>query len=203
MVSFGGIMDKIIVLSNNDNAKPLVEWLANSQGYEVLLVHERIDLRFIEIHNPFFVISYNYRFIISEDIIKKMGNRIINLHISYLPWNRGSSPNFWSFIENTPKGVTIHRLEKGLDTGQIIAQKELFFDEEKETLSSTYSILNAEIIELLKNTWDDIKTGDYAMKPQTQTGSYHTISDLNNFLKNKTIDYGIKICELRQNLTSS
>ena len=201
MVSFGGIMDKIIVLSNNDNAKPLVEWLANSQGYEVLLVHERIDLRFIEIHNPFFVISYNYRFIISEDIIKKMGNRIINLHISYLPWNRGSSPNFWSFIENTPKGVTIHRLEKGLDTGQIIAQKELFFDEEKETLSSTYSILNAEIIELLKNTLDDIKTGDYAMKPQTQTGSYHTISDLNNFLKNKTIDYGIKICELKRYLT--
>ena len=27
----------------------------------------------------------------------------INMHISYLPWNRGFSPNIWSFIDNTPK----------------------------------------------------------------------------------------------------
>ncbi len=27
---------------------------------------------------------------------------IINLHISYLPWNKGAYPNVWSFIDETP-----------------------------------------------------------------------------------------------------
>ncbi|MCL0081308.1 hypothetical protein M1N64_03665 [Peptococcaceae bacterium] len=47
----------------------------------------------------------------------KFQGRAINLHISFLPWNRGADPNFWSFIENAPVGVSIHYLDEGIDTG--------------------------------------------------------------------------------------
>ena len=33
--------------------------------------------------------------------------KIINLHISFLPFNRGYYPNLWSHQEGTPSGVTI------------------------------------------------------------------------------------------------
>ncbi|MBQ3033656.1 MAG: hypothetical protein IJD28_04690 [Deferribacterales bacterium] len=57
-----------------------------------------------------FIISFGYHYMVHKDIVKKFENKIINMHISYLPWNRGADPNLWSILENTPKGVTIHRL---------------------------------------------------------------------------------------------
>ena len=68
------------------------------------------------------VISFGYKHIIKENIINACKNKIINLHISYLPYNKGANPNFWSFLDNTPKGVTIHYIDKGIDTGDILLQ---------------------------------------------------------------------------------
>jgi methionyl-tRNA formyltransferase len=65
--------------------------------------------------------------IINEDLVNKLKNPIINLHIGYLPFNRGFHPNLWSFLENTPSGVTIHEIDKGLNTGPIILQKQINF----------------------------------------------------------------------------
>ena len=67
--------------------------------------------------------SFGYRKIIHNKILKKLHKPIVNLHISYLPYNRGSHPAFWAFLDRTPSGVTIHELDKGIDTGKIIFQK--------------------------------------------------------------------------------
>jgi methionyl-tRNA formyltransferase len=50
---------------------------------------------------------------------------VINCHPSYLPYGRGSMPNIWSIIQtdSTLCGVTIHKMDKGIDTGNILAQK--------------------------------------------------------------------------------
>ena len=45
--------------------------------------------------------------------------------MSFLPYNRGSHPNFWSFIDDTPKGITIHEIDEGADTGNIVFQKKI------------------------------------------------------------------------------
>ena len=147
---------------------------------------------------PKIIVSYNYSFIIPEQIINFMGGNIINLHISYLPWNRGSSPNIWSFIDDTPKGVTIHKVEVGLDTGDIIFQKKIYFDEQKETLSSSYEKLNEEIVELLKQNWDKIFNEKYVATPQTRGGSYHKKADLQKFLNGKEISWDMTIKEFKR-----
>jgi len=74
-----------------------------------------------------FIISFGFRKIISENIIKKIKKPIFNIHLSYLPFNRGAHINFWSFIENTPAGVSIHKIDKGIDTGNIILRKKINF----------------------------------------------------------------------------
>ena len=72
---------------------------------------------------------------------------IINLHPSLLPWNKGYHSNFWSIYENTPKGVSIHLIDDGIDTGDIVAQSELtYFDE--DTLRTTYKKLRASMVNL-------------------------------------------------------
>ena len=45
------------------------------------------------------IISFGFRFIIPKNFLKKKAKcPIINIHISYLPFNRGSHPNFLVFL---------------------------------------------------------------------------------------------------------
>lgn len=190
-------MKKIILLSNNENSMRLYCWLAE-KGFDVKAIQEQITMDVVEKFNPDLVISYNYAHIVKEDVIDHLGDRIINMHISLLPWNRGSSPNIWSFIDDTPKGVTIHRLEKGLDTGKIILQKECQFDEDVETLSSSYEILNNEIVQLLIDNWELIELGNYELFAQKGKGTYHRSSDLREFLGDRQIDYSMTISDFKR-----
>ena len=125
-----------------------------------------------------FLVSYGYRYIIKKDILDKLCNSAINLHISFLPWNRGADPNFWSFIEGTPKGVTIHHLDEGVDTGDIIVQKEIEFDSDNnDTLATSYDKLQQEIQQLFMLNWVDIKDGNIPRKRQVGKGSLHKAKD--------------------------
>ncbi len=95
------------------------------------------------------VISYGYRHIIKKPVIDMYRGKIINLHISFLPYNRGADPNLWSILNNTPKGVTIHHLDEGLDTGRIIIQKEIVLSKD-DTLKTSYNKLSTEMLLLFK-----------------------------------------------------
>lgn len=153
---------------------PLQEWLADSAGEEVISWAERIHPEELERLNPDFLVSYNYRYILKEQILNRFPvHRAINLHISYLPWNRGSDPNFWSFFDRTPNGVTIHLLDPGVDTGPVLLQKRVDFDRDRETLSSSYQRLHSEIQTLFIENWDRIRTGSLPPRPQSPGGSLH------------------------------
>ena len=123
-----------------------------------------------------FIISFGYRYMVHEDIVKKFENKIINMHISYLPWNRGADPNLWSILENTPKGVTIHRLTDKLDCGDILLQKEVCFSD-TDTLKTSYDKLINEIVGLFAENIDDILLNKINSYPQQGAGSFHKTID--------------------------
>lgn len=168
---------KILFLSNNEITYPLVEWLKNDKNEEVICSTNRITPEYLKEILPDMIISYNYRYIIKEDVLEYYDKWIINLHTSYLPWNKGADPNLWSFLDDTPKGITIHLIDKGVDTGDILLQKRVYFDEEKETLLSSYKELHVEIQNLFKINWENIKTKHLVPKCQSEEGSMHYIKD--------------------------
>lgn len=49
-------------------------------------------------------------------------NRATNIHMGLSPYYRGSSCNFWAMYDHKPEcvGATIHKLSKGLDSGDIL-----------------------------------------------------------------------------------
>ncbi len=166
-----------VILFLGPNNSPLLFWLRN-QGENVIQTSEKITPSIIDENNVVFLISYGYRYILKNDIIGKLINKAINLHISYLPYNRGADPNFWSFIEDTPKGVIIHYLDEGVDTGDIIIQKEVkFSSDNNETLATTYEKLQIEIQQLFIQHWVDIKNGNISRKKQIGKGSFHKAKD--------------------------
>ena len=52
---------------------------------------------------------------------------------------QGAHPNFWSFYDNTPSGVTIHLIDAGIDTGDVLYQKKLIFIQMKIPLQKLIS----------------------------------------------------------------
>ena len=124
-------------------------------------------------------ISFGYQYIISRDILRNKDCPIVNLHLGYLPYNRGSNPNFWSFYESTPSGITIHMIDSGIDTGDIICRKQIAFDKGEKTFRQTYGRLRNEIEILFVDWKDSIISKEFTTFPQeTEFGTYHRDADL-------------------------
>ena len=143
-----------------------------------------------DLKNVDLVITFNYRFMLKKNILKKLKRPAINLHISYLPFNRGCHPNFWSFIEKSPKGVTIHEIDEGLDTGPIIYQKKISFkinQKKNNNFFKTNQILLFVIQKLFFNKINQILNKNYITKKQKKGGTFHYRNDLPSIMKNKNV----------------
>ena len=180
---------KILFLTNNlEITKPLYLWMR--KNYKVILYDKPLTLKYLKKIKPDMIISYNYKFIITSKIIDFY--KIINLHISYLPFNRGAHPNIWSHIENTPSGVTIHYIDKGIDTGKIITQKKVILDKNL-TLKESYKKLHFHI-RLLFKEWFSHKQNKKPKK-QKEKGTFHLVKDIK---KLNIPNYDITIKKLKE-----
>lgn len=124
------------------------------------------------------VISYGYKHILKQSIIDGFACPIFNLHISYLPYNRGAHSNFWSFYDNTPSGVTIHLIDGGVDTGAIVRQKYVNFSETDDTFIKTYAVLIECIESLFFDFLPSLLSDSWNAKPQRGIGTHHYVRDL-------------------------
>lgn len=183
---------KIITLGNSAN---LLHRLL--KDHEVFHFETPLSLKKIQEIGPDLVISFGYRHIVRKELILALKNKIINLHISLLPWNKGADPNFWSWLDDTPKGVSIHLMDEGLDTGALLFQKEVTF-EGTETLASSYSILQEEIIKLFEANILNILKLDFVPIPQaTGQGSFHKSKDKNIFFAELALGWETKCSDIQ------
>lgn len=165
----------ILFLWGNPISKKLGEWL-EEQGNRVIFENERISADAIKEYRTELIVSYTYRYILKKDVIDAVNGNIVNLHISYLPWNRGACPNQWSFLENSPKGVTIHFIDAGLDSGDIIAQR-IVNMEDTISLKDSYQLLNDRIVELFQELYPLYPFWNGMRKKAVGKGSYHSVKD--------------------------
>jgi methionyl-tRNA formyltransferase len=157
----------------------LISYLQD-QGHEVVTTKKKLTAKSRILSDVEFLISYGYRYIIKEDIIRLFPRKIVNLHISFLPWNRGADPNPWSFLEDTPMGVTIHYIDAGVDTGDILAQQSIDYEED-DTLRSSYDRLRLTIEDLFIKIWPDIYSRRQPAFKQTGQGTFHLRCDLEQY----------------------
>ena len=164
---------QVLYLGNGD---PQIINILSRYGDRVLVTDQRISRKCQEVTHSDFLVSYGYRFILKEEVLTRFQERAINIHISLLPWNRGADANLWSFLEDTPKGVTIHHLDSGIDTGKIFVQESISFDR-NETLRSSYEKLSEIAVKLLDSCWKSMRSGAVSSFSQVEGGSFHRLSD--------------------------
>ncbi len=161
---------KVLILS------PYPEQILKSlerEGDNYLIFNEILEIDYLKKNNIDFVISYGYKYIISESILNHMKNSIINLHISYLPYNKGYYPNLWSHIDCTPSGVSIHRIDKGIDTGEILLRKKVHIKIKEHNFLSSYNLLRNSIEKLFDENWKYLRFNKFDKIKHFEKGSYH------------------------------
>ena len=128
---------------------------------------------------------------ISPDVILVIGTRIIhskvlesssaffiNTHVGITPQYRGVHGAYWALANNDIEncGVTIHRVDKGIDTGGVILQAPISFSKDDNFM--TYKYLQfSKAIDLLQSALETIKnTGKLLEVPRKDVESnlyYH------------------------------
>lgn len=179
-------MKKILFLGYSKKETKLIDFLAKKKKFQIFNITEKTNLKYLKKFDV--IISFGYRHIISKKIIEKLDKKIINLHIGFLPFNKGSHPNFWSFLDNTPTGVSIHEINEGIDTGDIIYRKFIDFEIYKNfkvlTFKKTHKVLIEEVEDLFIENYEKIINYKYKSYKQIGKGSFHKKNDLPNILKN-------------------
>lgn len=94
----------------------------------------------------------------------------LNVHASLLPRHRGAAPIQWAILEgDAATGVTIMRMDPGLDTGDILTQETTPIepDDDAATLHERLAALGAE---LLVRTIPAYVAGTFHPRPQPDVG---------------------------------
>lgn len=112
----------------------------------------------------FVVVAYGQ--LLSEEILNMPKYGCINVHASLLPKYRGAAPMEWALINGeTITGVTIMRMNKGLDTGPILMQKS--FDILKgDDIKTVYDKMARVGSEAIKETLECLKNESIMVKEQ-------------------------------------
>ena len=75
---------------------------------------------------PDVIITAHFKKLLRDEIIGVPKIGCLNLHPSILPSYRGMAPQHWPIIfGDAETGVTLHFIEEGIDTGNILVQKKL------------------------------------------------------------------------------
>lgn len=83
-------------------------------------------IQWIDDLRPDLIVVFGMSCLLSEAVFSRARLGAINLHPSYLPDYRGPNPDFWQYHDMVVEpGVTIHFIDKGEDTGGILAQKKV------------------------------------------------------------------------------
>ncbi len=168
----------IVFLGINNAGREIYDWLCNRDGVTVrALVTTKQQLELIESIQPDIVVAVGYQHIVPEVTLEIPDEGCINVHPGYLPHGRGFNPNVWSIVDNLPAGATIHYMDDGIDTGEIIARQRvdrLMVD----TGKSLYQRIEQACVELFKQTWPSIESGTADAVPQAESNAtYHYKSD--------------------------
>ena len=174
----------VAVLSNDRKIKAQdksVLELAKSHAINILnSLDELLNLEPVD-----YLISVQYHQILKQKHIDCAKKLAINLHMAPIPEYRGCNQFSFAIIEQAKEfGTTLHVMETGIDSGDILFESR-FPITEKENVSSLHLKTTQESIILFEKSIAAILRGNYQRKPQSDFQNirkfgFHLRSEVND-----------------------
>lgn len=121
---------------------------------------------------PELIVVFSMSQLLKDDILRIPSRGVINLHPSYLPDYRGPNPDFWQYydMEMYP-GVTVHYVDAGEDTGDIIYQERMHIPLGTKSPARLDKLIGELGVPLVLKTIDAIAQNNAPRTPQSVQGS--------------------------------
>ena len=172
------ISKKNILVLPNKNNRLKDSWQPSLRKYALENKYKITNIsNLYKIKNLIFI-SIEYENII--DIDKFLSKELFNFHFSLLPKYRGCHTNFYQIFNGEKySGVTLHRIDNGIDTGPIIDQIK-FKIKINDNAYDNYLTLMEKSVSLLKKNFRNILQKNYKSRNQKiNNGSYFSKKSLN------------------------
>lgn len=130
-----------------------------------------VEIEFLRKEKPDLIVVVAYGLILPKDILDIPKHGCLNVHASLLPQYRGAAPVQWALAEGQKEtGITIMKLDEGLDTGPIVFQERCAIGENEwgDELMQRLSHLGAEVLHRTLPLYLD---GKLPPQPQNTVGS--------------------------------
>ena len=130
--------------NGRDNWQPSLKKFARKNRFKIVKIKELYN-----IPNLVFL-SLEYETIINIDKFKS--KKLFNFHFSLLPKYRGCHTNFLQIFNGEKySGVTLHKINKGIDTGDIVDQKRFKIKINDTAYDNYFRLMNCSVQLLKKN----------------------------------------------------
>lgn len=167
-----------VFLGTNDVGFEIYEWLCDRDSVSVHgLLTQPDQLSLVHDREPDVVVACGFAHVVPPGVLAVPEAGCINVHPGLLPETRGYNPNVWSIVEDLPAGATIHYMDEGIDTGDVIARREVErrFD---DTGKDLYRRIERACYECFTQTWPAIEAGEVAATGQDDAAARsHTQAD--------------------------
>jgi methionyl-tRNA formyltransferase len=132
--------------------------------------------------NPDLFLAAGYAIILKEKILALPDLLAVNFHASLLPDYRGKHPVFWALRNNEKwSGLTVHVIDAGIDTGDIIYQVKVRTRRE-DTVATLYKRIIDQSGYLVGKLIADAETDNIPLRPQVKdSGSYYSSTTEDDF----------------------
>jgi methionyl-tRNA formyltransferase len=150
---------------------PDVKVLALDLGLPVIqpkTLREPEAMAMLQDWSPDVIVVAAFGQILREDVLSMPPFGCVNVHASLLPRWRGAAPVQTALLYDDQTGVTIMKMDAGLDTGPILSQREIPIDE-SITAGELFDQLAGMGADLLIDTLPNYFTGEIQPQPQDES----------------------------------
>jgi methionyl-tRNA formyltransferase len=150
------MIKKVFISTNKEIGLKCKKWAENNLLMDYIITDDINDCDIF--------ISVLYDKILSKDFINN--KKCYNFHPAILPNYAGVGTITWSILNNDKQhGVTLHLIDEGIDTGDLIDVVK-FEIEESDTAYSLYDKTMKELFLFFKNKFINILNENYNLVPQ-------------------------------------
>lgn len=164
--------------SHADALRALCPWLPDERVLAGKDFRTPAGLKLLRSLDVDYVVGVHFPYIVPPEVLELPRIGVLNLHPAALPWNRGWHTPSWAILDGTPAGATLHFMDAGLDTGDIVRQETIDVSP-ADTAHTLYGrILDLEL-DVFRAAWPDLAARRAVRIPQPAgTGSEHRRNDL-------------------------
>jgi methionyl-tRNA formyltransferase len=169
----GGKLDLAISLNDdravNKSGRVYLDPFCSQHGIDLVKVdhiNDQVSIDAIQGHRIDWLFIIGWSQIAGPAVLHAPTQGVLGIHPTLLPEGRGRAPIPWAINKGLKRtGVTLFKLDEGVDTGDIAAQEVLPIASD-ETATTLYERVNEAHRTIIKNIWPELAAGRVSLREQ-------------------------------------